>query len=459
MSADTSGAGASRETGDVATQPRRRNRRARLAQLIVIGATVLCLGVAGSVAALNWPTPYPAGEAAAVPAGDTTPAWVEEDYDAETSSYDQAWFDMNEALQQHDRELFLSYAEGDAQAQLALWWDNLSALGWTTGFIAPNTDADGSQLVNIGVDLGFPANEMRGSGAADAGLILTQGSYYRITTTGSGDSLRITSFVPRDVIQPWDDGKIYVERRDHVVLFALEDERELVTRTIDEAEEAAVTTLELATRMGGDVPQTGFTSGITASNERLERWRYGNLEKPEGEIDAAGFARSSYRPQGSEIIDPSIATGQATGGTTVVLGPGADFDRRAVFIHEFAHAIHYTAAPSQSWATSTAALEGFARYAEYASGAAQFIAYPELKAAVASLGVDVFSDERIYQEAGALEAYDAAGSYYLFVAENGGDPWALAVDSVTEGRPISEVAAASSAALSAENWQLWVAGQ
>lgn len=460
MNAFTNGADAAPAAPrDVPPRPLPPNRRARITQLIVVGVTVLCLGGAGAIAALNWPAPYPAGEAAAIPTGEATPAWAEDDYDAETSAYEPTWFDMNEALQNHDRELFLSYAEGDAQAQLALWWDNLSALGWTTGFITPNTDTDGTQLVNIGVDLGFPANEMRGSGSADAGLILTQGSYYRITTMGSDESLRITSFVPRDVIQPWDDGKLYVERRDHVVLFALEDERDLVTRSIDEAEEAAVTTLELATRMGGDVPQTGFTSGITGSNERLERWRYGNQVKPEGEIDAAGFARSSYRPQASEIIDPEIATGQATGGTTVVLGPGADFDRRVVFIHEFAHAIHYTAAPSQSWATSTAALEGFARYAEYASGASQFIAYPELKSAVATLGVDVFSDDRIYQESGAHEAYDAAGSYYLFVAENGGDPWALAIDSVTEGRPIYEVAVESSAALSAENWQQWVAAQ
>ncbi|MEJ6488242.1 hypothetical protein PQI23_00705 [Leucobacter sp. USCH14] len=445
---------------EASAQRQPRNRRARIARLIIIGVTVLCLGAAGAVAAVNWPRPYPMGEAAAVPTGDSSPIWVEDDFDMETSTYDQAWFDMNTALQTHDRELFLSFADGDAEAQLALWWDNLSAIGWTTGFITPNTDADGSQLVNIGVDLGFPANEMRGSGSADAGLILTQGSYYRITTTGSGESLRITSFVPRDVIQPWDDGKLYVERRDHVVLFALEDERELVTRSIDEAEEAAVTTLELATRMGGDVPQTGFTSGITGSDERLERWRYGNSEKPEGEIDAAGFARSLYRPsQASEIIDPTIATGDATGGTTVILGPGADFDRRVVFIHEFAHAIHYTAAPSQSWSTSTAALEGFARYAEYASGASEFVAYPELKSAVATLGVDVFSDDRIYQESGATEAYDAAGSYYLFVAENGGDPWALAVDSVTEGRPIFEVSAEMSPALTAENWQQWVAGR
>ncbi|KTR85610.1 hypothetical protein [Leucobacter chromiiresistens] len=437
-----------------------RNRRARVAQLIIVGVTVLCLAGASAVAAVVWPRPYPAGEAAAVPIGDTTPLWIEEDYAAESSTYEQAWFDLNTALQTHDRELFLSYAEGDAQQQLALWWDNLSAIGWTTGFITPTTDEDGSQLVNIGVDLGFPANEMRGSGTADAGLILTQGSYYRITTSGSDDALRITSFVPRDIIQPWDEGKIYVERRDHVVLFALEDERELVTRSIDEAEEAAATTLELATRMGGQVPQTGFTSGITASNERLQHWRYGNREQPEGEIDAAGFARSLYRPsQSSELIDPTIATGNATGGTTVILGPGADYDRRAVFIHEFAHAIHYTAAPSQSWGTSRAALEGFARYAEYASGASEFVAYPELTSAVASLGVEVFTDDRLLQEATAGVAYDSAGSFYLFVAENGGDPWALAVDSVTEGRPIAEVAAEMSPALTAEKWQQWVAGQ
>ncbi|MFD5599117.1 hypothetical protein ACFWHR_03570 [Leucobacter sp. NPDC058333] len=443
-----------------APTPTPRNRRARIAKLIIAGVTVLCLGVAGLAAYVNWPDPYPVGAAASLPAGERDPLWADRNTTVETSSHEKIWHDMNTALQTQDRELFLSYADGDAKGQLALWWDNLSAIGWTTGYVSPNTDADGSQVVTIGVDLAFPANQMRGSGAIDAGLILTQGFTYKITTAGSDDDLRITSFVPGDVIMPWDDGKLYVERRDHVVLFALEDERALVTEHIDEAERSAVETIDLATKMGGEIPQTGFASGITGSDERFERWRFGTEVPTEGKVDASAFARPSFRPyQASEIIDPKLAVGSETGGTTVIMGPGAAYDFRLVFIHEFAHAIHFTAAPELSWSYSKASMEGFARYAEYASGASEFVAYPELKNAVATLGAGAFADERFTMEPDVHFAYDSAGSCYLFVAENGGDPWALAVDAVTQGRDITDLAAETSPTLSVANWQQWVAGR
>lgn len=441
-------------------QPAPKNRRARIAQLIIAGSTALCLALAGTLAVVFWPQPYAAGAAASLPSGEDAPAWAHEDYEWNLDSYELIWHDMNKALQTKDRELFLSFTEGAATDQLALWWDNTSAIGWTTGYIDPGTNYEGEQIVSIGVDLGFPANQMRGSGTVDAGLILTQGFEYLITTSGSDDDLRITSFTPDMDILPWDDGKLYVERRDHVVLFGLEDEKDIVIATADEAERSAVATLDIATRMGGSVPQTGFTAGITGSEDRMNRWRFGNGEKPEGIVEAAGFAMSSYRPQrASEILDPAIATGEETGGSIVILGPSSANNRPAVWLHEFAHGIHYTAAPSPSWGASAAAFEGFARYAEYASGFTAFVPYPEVKESVLGLGADAYSDSRLRTDADAGIAYEAAGSFYLFVAETGGDPWALAVDAVTTGKRIDELALEMSPAYSVAAWQQWWAGK
>ncbi|QIM15211.1 hypothetical protein G7067_00330 [Leucobacter insecticola] len=441
-------------------QPTPKNRRARTAQLIIAGATALSLAIAGTLVVASWPQPYEAGAAASLPAGEDPPAWTHEDNEWSFDSYELIWHDMNKALQTKDRELFLSYTEGAATDQLALWWDNTSAIGWTTGYIEPYTNYDGEQIVSIGVDLGFPANQMRGSGTVDAGLILTQGFEYLIDTTGSDDDLRITSFTPDVEIMPWDDGKLFVERRDHVVVFGLEDEKALVSATADEAERAAVTMLGIATSMGGKVPQSGFTAGITGSEDRLDRWRFGNSEKPEGVLEAAGYAMSAYRPQrASEIIDPAIATGEELGGSIVILGPSSASNRPAVWLHEFAHGIHYTAAPSLGWSVSTAAYEGFARYAEYASGFTTFVPYPQVKDSVMSLGAEAYSDGRLESDADAPVAYEAAGSFYLFVAESGGDPWVLAVDSVTSGERIDEVALEMSPAYSVAAWQQWWAAK
>lgn len=440
-----------------------KNPRAFTAQLIIGGITVLCAGTLLASGAFAGPTLAEApqtGAAADLPTADgETPLWAHTNQDTQANLYAAAWKDMNTALQKQDRELFLSHAEGKAKDQLGLWWDNMSAIGFTTGYVDPVGVTTASEI-SIGVDLGFPANALRGSDTVDAGLVLPFGQQYSVTTQERGDDVVITSFTPAGAPMPWDDGKLYVVKQKHTVIYGLPDERALVDRAAPIAEKAASTLLTYATKLGSKVPQKGFIGAVTDRDERLKRWR----GPDSGLTEISGFARSASQPDAATpIMDPAIASGGRVGGSSVVLGPGAmgDGERRfgAVFVHEFTHCLQYSAAPNSNRSHAAAPFEGFARFIEWQTGYSDFAPTPALKDAVATMGEKAFSDDQIRSDATAATGYAAAGSFYRFVAEKGGDPWALAVKSTNDFITLEQLARAQNPKLTAAAWQEWMAGQ
>lgn len=436
-----------------------KNPRAFTAQAIIGVTAALCAGGFAFAAATVGPVvaevPITGAAADLPPAEYGTNPWDGSDKKSEFDFYEQAWKDMNLALQKKDRDLFLSHAEGDALQQLALWWDNMEAIGFTTGYVLPT----GNQ-VSIGVDLGFPANELRGSNTADAGLILPFGQDYEVTTEERDDDIVITSFRQIGAPMPWDEGELYVAKRDHAIVYGLADERSLVDSSADSAEAAASKLLEMATQLGSTVPQKGFISAVTAQEERLQRWH----ATSEGLTEISGFARAAFQPSApSSIMDPRLASGGRIGGTSVVLGPsafseGPDYTG-AVFIHEFAHALHNSALTTRDGTTRIAPFEGFARWVEWQSGYGQFTPSDALKQHVAALGAGAFANEVIDNNNTASLGYQAAGSYYMFVAQNGGDPWALAIDAARSFESLDRVATTQNPAFDVAAWQQWMAGQ
>lgn len=425
--------------------PRRRSA-ARTTQIIIAAVGVFALLLTGVYAAVSWPRPPQAGPVADLPARGMP--WLPFD---NQSPDDMLWQGVNDALIAKDREAFLSYASGEAVDQLAQWWDNTTAIGWDTAAMSPrwrDSEDDTKAQVVLGAQFGFAARPLRGSGDQDADLQLIQGLPYSVTLTplpertrsfdaynddGSlkeqepVDARKITSLVPAYSPNPWDEGALHVVRRDHVVLFAMADEAALADATADEAEASAVIALDTIRSLGGEVPQEGFVAAITDNAERLGRWQFGNGER--WDLDIAGYARPTIRPiQIEPWLDARVATGPDTSGTIITMGPLSATQRTQTFVHEFAHALHFTAAPGSVDEPPRAVMEGFARYVEWSAGLSEpRYTSDEVRQAVATRGAGSFDDESLTSEEGGI-AYEAAGSYYAFAAEKGHSPWELALD-------------------------------
>lgn len=433
-------------------------RRRPGAKLIIALSTALVVLASAGWTASQWPAAVASGPSADFASPDPLAPWMP-DHVPDSAQYPRAWTSMNEALRAKDRDAFLSYATGDAKDQLALWWDNTEKLGRGTAYIVPAIGADGGEGAFLGAELAFSSRPLRGSGDTDAGYRLTQGFGYDISTTGDGDELRITRFEPWQPM-PWDEGPLYAVTRDHVVLYGMADEKALVDATVDTAEKGAVMAIEAITDLGGSVPMVGFVSGITDDQERMDRWQFGD-DVPEGDPLIAGYATATNRPAGrSDLFEPDIAVGDNTSGVLVMMGPLSADQRLTTFTHEFAHGLHYAAAPLSSFDEPPVSVyEGFATYIELRTGLTpiEWLQDPRVQQLIATRGAAALDDDSFGTEDAWL-SYLAAGSYYLFLAENGGDPWRLALDGAdTSGRGLIEIAGDS--AFSEARWKAWVASR
>lgn len=433
-----------------------RSRRSP-AKPIIATLTALVVLASGGWAVSQWPAIVASGPAADFASPDPQAPWMP-DHVPDSAQHPQAWVSMNESLRDGDREAFLSYAEGEARTQLELWWDNTAKIGRATAYIVPTVGTDGGEGAFLGAELAFSSRPLRGSGDLDAGYRLTQGFGYDITTTGDGDDLRLTAFEPW-MPMPWDEGPLHVAKRDHVVLYGMADESELVEATADTAEQGAVLAIETITDLGGSVPMSGFVSGITADQNRMDRWQFGD-DVPEGDPHIAGYATATNRPfSRSDLFEPDIAVGDRTSGVLVMMGPLSADQRLSTFTHEFAHGLHYAASPLSSYDEPPISVyEGFATYIELRTGLIDrdWLRDTRLRSLVARLGADALVDDAFAEEDAWL-SYLAAGSYYLFLAENGGDPWRLALDGAgVAGRDLVEIT--GDPAFGEEKWQAWIAG-
>jgi len=455
--------------------PRRRSA-ARTTQVIIAAVGVFALLLTGLYAVVSWPRPPETGPVADLPARGMP--WLPFD---NQSADDMLWQGINDAMRAKDRDAFLSYASGEAVDQLAQWWDNTTEIGWDTATMTPrwrdSQDETKAQVV-LGAQFAFAARPLRGSGNRDADLQLLQGLPYSVTLTPTPErgrsfdqynddgsleeqepveARKITSLVPAYTPNPWDEGALHVVRRDHVVLFGMADEAALVEATADEAEASAVIALEAIRSLGGEVPQQGFVAAITDDAERFGRWEFGEGER--WDFDIAGYARPTIRPvQVEPWLDARVATGTDTSGTIVAMGPLSATQRRQTFVHEFAHALHFTAAPGGVDEPPRAVMEGFARFIEWDAGLSEpRYTSDAVRQAVADRGAGAFDDESLTSE-GAGIAYQAAGSYYAFAAEKGYSPWGIALDARTGYAGLVGYSELHDD-ISIPAWQQWLAAQ
>ncbi|MCG1037895.1 hypothetical protein, partial [Polaribacter sargassicola] len=112
----------------------------------------------------------------------------------------------------------------------------------------------------------------------------------------------------------------------------------------------------------------------------------------------------------SDFFESDVAVGDATSGVLVMMGPLSAEDRLATFTHEFAHGLHYAAAPLTSFdAPPVAVYEGFATYIELRTGITdiRWLQEQEVKDLVASQGVAALSDQALTEGDDAWLSYIA----------------------------------------------------
>ncbi len=442
--------------------PEARVRRGRLiARLAMGGAAVLILAMIAGVSFFFVPKGVPAGAASDLPSNGLE-VWSRA---GERGGLGAAWMELNDAMAAGDREAFLAFADGDeAKESLARWWDGTKAIGWDLGYALPSAryeESTGSTIdqITLGAQLAFSAHADRGSGLSSAGLKLTQSFNYDVSySVNDGDTLKISAVTPTaDSRMPWDDGEVYAAKRDHVVLFGLASEKALIDGTVEEAEAAAKLALDKTKQMGGDPPLDGFVAAITDSEDAFSRW-YG----PDQVVfDVAGIATQTLKPASTAMeIDPEIAVGEGNSGMIVTMSPKSADDRTAVFVHEFAHVIHETAAPDEQAFVigHSQKVEGFARFFEnYAGVGNGYFGDPRTAQNILNLGEGALSDD-IFNSEDAHLFYSAAGSYYQFVADTGGDPWKVALGWNSD-QSLLQLGTARGAQFDLAHWQEWVRQQ
>ena len=434
-----------------------RNKKPMTAKLIIAGATLALIAVIGGATALTWPATPAEGEFAELPNGYNDAMTANEFGEQVTGA---AWaVDISNAMQNDDREAFLAHSSGAAREKMAKWWDNTKAIGWDLGYAVHAPTDDGPSQLLLGVELAFSSHPVRGSGSPDAGLILTQNFPYTLTTDGEGDDLVITDWEPL-LPMPWDDGDIYVAKRDHVVLYGLESEKALVDANIETAEEAAVLALDTLERIGGQAPIDGFVSAITDSDDNFDGWL--GRDELDWTMDVAGFAASTQRPSFviDNVVPPGVATGFESSGSLVVMGPLSADSRLGVFVHEFAHVMHESAVPYSMSAgvLSPAPVEGFARYFEVAAGVTDgYFNNPSVSQLISGEGESAMTEEALRNKDAHL-AYDVAGSFYQYVEDSGGSAWQLALDR-DNGLTMGQRAKEQNQEFSEAGWQAWAAAQ
>lgn len=386
---------------------------------------------------------------------------------------------LNEALAARDRDTFFSYVDGAAVEPLELWWDNMDALGWTTGGLslqAPQSSHYAEDTITQQVLLGavtagspqIPAD----SAHPDAGLSYAPANAYRVTlhVTDDGASGVITGWEPQHYAAPWDLEPLYAVIDDHSVVAGYADERDLVDRTAAAAEEAAQWVTEAYQQQTGIANASRFLTFMTDDADRFNSW-FIDDDGLDGWVgDRAGTMFPQHRLPAAPGLDPNIATGNrmSNAGGILTVGPNGlqhgIAEATDTLVHEFVHAIHLTNVPQESGSSSVVA-EGWATYNESLfQGSGTYaprlrVTGRTLRGCVAQLDGSLPTEQDFVDAEDATCAYALSGSLYAYAASLGVDVYALADEALATGEPLWSLLERDGVALTAEGWSSWLREQ
>jgi hypothetical protein len=235
-------------------------------------------------------------------------------------------------LQAGNKTGFLHLAAAAARPAMQTWWDNLKAIGFTTGAVIPTAAHDlvrvdrhgnGTAVVLAGVH--SPLDPADSKGKPDVAL-----TRYRIGLhfANPGATGQITSWQSLDHA-PWDTGTLYVRKGPHVVVAGPAGESAVVDQTVPVAEAAADYDIGLVNHVNfQDLDgQQGFVVFVSGRAATRNRWLTPVKQPSAWPPRFLGAQVFQLPGPGSTQVDAtgagSIADGTA-GGARVVVGPYRD---------------------------------------------------------------------------------------------------------------------------------------
>jgi hypothetical protein len=241
---------------------------------------------------------------------------------------DALYGQLTAAVQGGDEAALLSLAAPGAKPALRTWWENLQAIGFTTGAVLPTAShgmvrldrqGNGSTVVLAGAH--SPLDPSDATGKPDVPLERYKIGLHFASPTATG---QITSWQPLGGA-PWDEGaKLYVRKTAHVVVAGLPAESALVDEVLPLAETAANYDVSLLSHVNfQDLHQQGFIVFVSGDPTVRDRW-LAATSQPKGWPPGLFGARVFQLPGPGVSTDQTPAGGIAdgtTGGARVVVAP------------------------------------------------------------------------------------------------------------------------------------------
>jgi hypothetical protein len=249
---------------------------------------------------------------------------------------DTLFGELTADLQAGNETAFLHLASASAQPAIRTWWENLRAIGFTTGAVIPTASidavridsrGDGTTVVLAGAHSSLdPANR-------DDGKPYVPMARYRVGLhfSGPGAIGQITSWQPLDDA-PWDLGRpLYVRKAAGVVVAGPPGDSALVNQTLPVAEIAAAYDIGMMRHVSRVfLQQQGFVVFVSGSAPAANRW-LASVPQPQGWPPEFLGARAVELPGPGVTSDTAVSTGDSSlvgaitdndmGGVRVILAP------------------------------------------------------------------------------------------------------------------------------------------
>ena len=237
---------------------------------------------------------------------------------------------LSQDIQAKNEKAFLALVAPAARPAVQTWWDNLQALGFTTGLILPasktdqvnlNRSGDGTAVVLAGTHNALdPVHQEH----PDVPLERYQLSLHFASPTAIG---QITAWKPLGD-DPWDQGgKLYVAKAANVVVAGPAADSSVVDETLPVAQAAAAYDIGLINHVhSSDLRQLGFVVFVSGDPSVRSRW-FSTTQQPSGWPPAASGLTAQLPGPGASA-DSSWNLGDladdSTGGARVVITPFED---------------------------------------------------------------------------------------------------------------------------------------
>ena len=317
---------------------------------------------------------HPAGRASAAassPAGPRVPPPAQ--------AFPDALFkQLTKDIQGNDEKGFLSLATPGARPAMQAWWDNMQAIGFTTGLIMPvdkvdqiplDANGDGTTVALAGTRNALDPVDHQGR--PDVPLLRYKVGVHFSSPTAIG---QVTAWKPLGN-GPWDGGgKLYVRKDSNVVVAGPAADSAVVDETLPIAQAAAAYDVGLVNHVHpADLHQLGFVVFVSGDAAVRARWFTGTRQPAGWPPASAGLTAQLYGPGASANRNWNLGNlaDASTGGARVVITPFEDQDNgtqqleTAELVHRFA--LDILAANDQELAPGipvppvpTWAVEGFA---------------------------------------------------------------------------------------------------